>query len=180
VIHDVALGQPGDPAFAGTSYGFNGTSSVVDVGNSDYLNPGDADVHIAFSLNTTSVPPQPPPGVDDDYDLIRKGNFPGTEFKLELQYTGEFSCEFRTLQADGSTVKGYVIQPPIDLHDGNWHRITCSKVGGTMTVTVDGVAYTKSITGSISNGYHMVIGAHSPTGGEYYQGLLDEVSFHIG
>ena len=180
VIHDVALGQPGDPAFAGTSYGFNGTSSVVDVGNSDYLNPGDADVHIAFSLNTTSVPPQPPPGVDDDYDLIRKGNFPGTEFKLELQYTGEFSCEFRTLQADGSTVKGYVIQPPIDLHDGNWHRITCSKVGGTMTVTVDGVAYTKSITGSISNGYHMVIGAHAPTGGEYYQGLLDEVSFHIG
>jgi hypothetical protein len=178
-IRDAALGQPGDPAFPGTSYGFSGSSSFVDVGNSDYLNPGDRDVHIAFSLNTTSVPPQPPPGVDDDYDLFRKGQFPGTESKLELQYTGEFSCEFRTLQADG-TIKGYVIQPPIDLHDGKWHRITCSKAGGKMTVTIDGAAFTKSITGSIANSYNLVIGAHSPAGGEYYKGFLDEISYHIG
>ena len=178
-IQAMALGQPGDPTFPGTAYGFSGTSSLIDVGNSDYLNPGDRDVHIAFSLNTTTVPPQPPPGVDDDYDLIRKGQFPGTEFKLELQYTGEFSCEFRTLQADG-TIKGYVIQPPIDLHDGTWHRISCSKAGGTMTVTIDGAAFTKSITGSIANSYNLVIGAHSPAGGEFYQGLLDEVSYHIG
>jgi hypothetical protein len=174
-IHNIAFGQPGDPAFPGTSYGFNGTSSYIDVGNSDDLNAGSKDVHIALSLNTTTVPPIP------DYDLFRKGEYPGTEYKLELQPNGQFSCEFRTLQADGSTVKGYTIQPAIDLHDGNWHRLTCSKVGGTMTVTVDGVAYTKSISGSISNNYHMIIGAYSPTGGgDYYQGRLDEISFHIG
>jgi hypothetical protein len=175
VTHNIAFGQPGDPAFPGTSYGFNGTSSYVDVGNSDDLNAGGKDVHIALSLNTTTVPPTP------DYDLFRKGEYPSTEYKLELQPNGQFSCEFRTLQADGSTVKGYTIQPAIDLHDGNWHRLTCSKVGGTMTVTIDGVAFTKSITGSISNNYHVIIGAYSPTGGgDYYQGRLDEISFHIG
>jgi chitodextrinase len=174
VIHTVVLGQPGDPAFTGTSYGFNGTSSYVDVGNSADLDAGDKDVHIALSLNTTTVPANP------DYDLFRKGQYPGTEYKLELQTNGQFSCEFRTLQTDG-TVKGYTIQPAIDLHDGKWHRLTCSKVGGTMTVTVDGAAFTKSITGSMSNTYHMIIGAYSASGGgDYYQGRIDEVSFRIG
>ena len=81
-----------------------------------------------MTVKTTTVPPQP------DYDLFRKGEYPGTEYKLELQPNGQFSCEFRTLQADG-TIQGYTIQPALDLHDGNWHRLTCSKVGGTMTVT---------------------------------------------
>ncbi|MDP9183705.1 MAG: hypothetical protein M3P04_13130 [Actinomycetota bacterium] len=174
VLHNVALGQAGDPAFSGTSYGFNGTSSGIDVGNSADLNAGSKDVRIALSLYTTTVPPSP------DYDLFRKGVYPETEYKLELQPNGQFSCEFRTLQADG-TVKGYTIQPAIDLHDGRWHRLTCNKVGGTMTVTVDGVAFTKSITGSISNASHVVIGSYNPSGsGDNYQGRLDEVSFHIG
>ena len=32
LLHNIGLGVPGDPAFPGTSYGFNGTSSFVDVG----------------------------------------------------------------------------------------------------------------------------------------------------
>jgi hypothetical protein len=175
VLHNILLGQGGDPTFPGSSYAFNGTSSFIDVGNASDLNAGSRDVRIGLSLNTTTVPPTP------DYDLFRKGEYPGTEYKLELQPNGQFSCEFRTLQADGSTVKGYTIQPAIDLHDGKWHRLTCSKVGGTMTVTVDGVAFTKSITGSISNNQHVIIGAYSPTGGgDFYQGRLDEISFRIG
>ena len=50
-----------------------------------------------------------------------------------------------------------------------------------MTVTIDGTAFTKNITGSISNGYAMIIGAYSAKGGgDYFQGLLDEVSFRTG
>jgi hypothetical protein len=175
LLHNIGLGVPGDPAFSGTSYGFNGTSSFVSIPNSADLNAGSKDVRIALSLNTTTVPAQP------DYDLFRMGEYPGTEYKLELQPNGEFSCEFRTLQADGTTVKGYTIQPAVDLHDGKWHRLTCTKIGGTMTVTIDGTAYTKSITGSISNSYDMIIGAYSNKGGgDFYQGRLDEISFHIG
>ena len=174
VLHNIALAQPGDPSFPGTSYGFNGTSSFVSIPDAPDLNAGGKDIRIGLSLKTTTVPPQP------DYDLFRKGEYPGTEYKLELQPNGQFSCEFRTLQADG-TVKGYTIQPALDLHDGNWHRLTCSKVGGTMTVTVDGAAFTKSITGTISNPQAMIIGAYSATGGgDFYQGLLDEITFRTG
>jgi hypothetical protein len=175
VLHNISLAQPGDPAFPGTSYGFNGTSSFVSIPDAADLNAGNKDIHIALSLKTTTVPPQP------DYDLFRKGQYPGTEYKLELQPNGQFSCEFRTLQADGTTIKGYTIQPAVDLHDGHWHRLTCSKVGGTMTVTVDGTPFTKSITGTISNSYNMIVGAYSSSGGsDYYQGLLDEISFRTG
>jgi hypothetical protein len=167
VLHSVALGQPGDPLFVGTSYGFNGTSSYVSIPNSDDLNAYDADVRIALSLNTTTVPPQP------DYDLFRKGVYPGNEYKLELQPNGQFSCEFRGSQAN------VTIQAGPDLHDGQWHRITCSKNATSMTVTIDGSTYTKTATiGSISNTYDMIIGAYP--GSDYYQGRLDEVSFHIG
>jgi hypothetical protein len=67
-LHNVALGRPGDPAFPGTAYGFNGTSSYVVVPNADDLNAYDADVHIALSLKTSTVPAVP------DYDLFRKAN----------------------------------------------------------------------------------------------------------
>ena len=132
-------------------------------------------MRIALSLLTTTVPAQP------YYDLFRKGEYPGTEYKLELQPNGQFSCEFRTLQADG-TVKGFTIQPAIDMHDGRWHRLTRSKVGDTMTVTVDGAAFTKTISGSISNTSHVIIGgAYPPTGrGDNYQSRLDEIRFRIG
>jgi Concanavalin A-like lectin/glucanases superfamily/Fibronectin type III domain len=173
-LHDVTLGQEGDPSFPGTSYGFNGGSSFVSIPDAPDLNADNKDVRIALSLRTTTVPAQP------DYDLFRKGQAPGTEYKLELMPAGEFRCEFRTLQADGS-IRSYVIQPAIDLHDGHWHRLTCDKVGGKMTATIDGTAFTKNITGSISNNYDMMIGAYSPKGGgDYYEGLLDEISFRTG
>ena len=173
-VHNVALGQAGDPGFPGTSYGFDGASSFVSIPDAPDLNAVARDVHIAFSLKTSTVPAQP------DYDLFRKGQYPGTEYKLELQPNGQLSCEFRTLQADG-TIRGYTIQPAVALHDGRWHRLTCAKVGGKMTVTIDGTAFTKNITGSISNGYAMIIGAYSAKGGgDYFQGLLDEVSFRTG
>ena len=166
-LHNVALGQPGDPAFPGTAYGFNGTSSYVSILNSDDLNAYDADVHIELSLNTTTVPAQP------DYDLFRKGEYPGNEYKLELQPNGQFSCEFR------GSLANVTIQAGPDLHDGKWHRLTCSKNATTMTVTIDGVAYAKTATiGSISNTYDMIIGAYP--GSDFYQGRIDEVSFSIG
>lgn len=166
-LHNIALGQPGDPAFPGTAYGFNGTSSYVSIPNSDDLNAYDKDVHIALSLNTTTVPPQP------DYDLFRKGQYPGNEYKLELQPNGQFSCEFR------GSLANITIQAGPDLHDGLWHRITCSKNATTMTVTIDGAVFTKTATiGSISNTYDMIIGAYPSS--DFYQGRLDEVSFQIG
>jgi hypothetical protein len=166
-LHDVALGRPGDPAFPGTAYGFNGTSSYVVVPHADDLNAYNAEVHIALSLKTSTVPAVP------DYDLFRKGEYPGQEYKIELQPNGQISCTFRGSAAN------YTIQAGPDVHDGVWHRIACVKLASSTSLTIDGVTWTKNVTiGSISNTYDMVIGAYP--GGDWYEGALDEVSFRIG
>lgn len=166
-LHNVATGQGGDPNFPGTAYGFDGTSSYVSIPTQDDLNAYNADVRIAFSLKTSTVPPTP------DYDLFRKGQYPGQEYKVELQPNGQVSCEFRGSLANN------VVQAGPDLHDGVWHRISCVKQATSITLTIDGTAYTKSVSiGSIANTYDMIIGAYP--NGDYYRGLLDEVSFKIG
>ena len=64
------------------------------------------------------------------------------------------------------------------LQDGQWHDIRCEKTASSVVLTVDGVKTTKPKTiGSIYNGLDMIIGAY-PTG-DYYEGLMDEVSFTI-
>lgn len=166
-LHAIALGQPGDPAFPGTAYGFDGVSSYVSIPTADDLNAYTADVHIAFSLKTSTVPPTP------DYDLFRKGEYPGQEYKVELQPNGQVSCEFR------GSLKNSVIQAGPDLHDGVWHRIQCIKQATSITLTIDGMVWTKAVSvGSIASNYDMIIGAYPF--GDQYQGLLDEVSFRTG
>jgi hypothetical protein len=75
-LKNIKLGVPG---YAGTGYGFNGTSSRVIVKNSASLNPGSADITITVHVATTTLPA-------DDYDLIRKGfqSTSGGDFKIEI------------------------------------------------------------------------------------------------
>ena len=70
-LHTVELAQIG---VASTGYRVNGTSSYVRIPNTPDLNAGPRDVHIAFSMNTTTVPAVP------DYDLFRKGEAPSQEY----------------------------------------------------------------------------------------------------
>ncbi|HET8602325.1 MAG TPA: laminin G domain-containing protein, partial [Marmoricola sp.] len=135
ILHNVLLGHPGDPAYPGTSYGFNGSGSYVTVPTADDLNdPQGADVHISFSLRTTTVPAKP------DYDLFRKGQYPGQEYKIEMQPNGQVSCTFR------GSVANYSLQAGPDLHDGAWHHIVCEKLATSVRLTIDGVVYTKAKT----------------------------------
>ena len=103
----VGLGVAGDPAYPGTAYHFNGSTAKVTVPNASSLNPQGSDLHIALSMRTTSVPASP------DFDLVRKGAFPQQEFKVELQPSGQVSCEM--VGSSGGTV---VLGKP-DVHDGS-------------------------------------------------------------
>ena len=163
-LHDVALHHDG---FTGAAYGFNGRSSYVSVPTSADLNAGDRDVHVTFSLKTASVPDEP------DYDLFRKGEAPGPEYKVEMQPNGQVSCHFT-----GSRGAAAVQDGP-DLHDGQWHTVSCDKLSDRVVLTVDGTTYSKSkAVGSISNGYDVIIGAYPR--GDFYEGVLDEISFSTG
>jgi PKD repeat protein len=163
-LHDVARHRDG---FTGAGFGFNGRSSYVTVPTSAELNAGNRDVHVTFSMKTASVPDEP------DYDLFRKGEAPGPEYKVEMQPNGQISCHFT-----GS--RGAVtVQDGPDLHDGKWHTVSCDKLSDRVVLTVDGTTYSKSKTvGSISNGYDVIIGAYPR--GDFYEGVLDEISFSTG
>ena len=129
-LTNVDLGGAGDPAFPGTGYHFNGKSSKVTIPNAADLNPGTNEVHIAFSMRTTSVPKTL------DFDLFRKGVAGQQQFKVELQPNGQVSCSFT---GSSGTI---LIQKGPDVHDGAWHSVRCEKFSSSVKLTVDGTSFT--------------------------------------
>jgi hypothetical protein len=164
-LFSVQLGVPG---FAGTAFGFTG-SSYASVPSASDLNPGSATVTITIHLKTTSVPATP------DWDLIRKGLYTsaGGEFKMEYQPTGQASCGFK-----GSSNYGELITGPA-LNDGQWHTVQCVKTSSDIKLIVDGQSFSKAFNiGSIANSDAVPIGARP--GSEYFKGSLDEAGIQVG
>ena len=162
-VHGVTLGQAG---IASAAYAFNGRSSFVTIPNAKDLNAYNRDVHISFSMRTSTVPAVP------DYDLFRKGQAPSQEYKVELQRDGQLTCYFM------GTLGSVEVSSPPGLQDGAWHDIRCEKFSGSVVLTVDGTKFTRTRTlGSISNDFDMIVGAY-PTG-DFYEGLMDELEFSI-
>jgi hypothetical protein len=164
----VAVGQPGA---IGTAFAFNGSSSVVQVPSADDLNPGTANITITIRLNTTGVPGIGPA----DWDVIRKGDYApaGSEYKFELQHSGQGSCGFEGTAGYGEVIAG----PPIN--DGQWHTVACVKTPTTIKLIVDGKSYVQAANvGSITNTAPVVLG--SRPGADWYAGSLDEASIEIG
>ena len=163
----VGLGGAGDPAFPGTGYHFNGNSSKVTIPNAADLNPGTSEVHIAFSMRTTSVPKTL------DFDLVRKGVAGQQQFKVELQPNGQVSCSFT---GSSGTI---LVQKGPDVHDGAWHSVRCEKFSSSVKLTVDGASFTgKKSVGSISNPADMIVASHGA--GEFFPGDLDELTYVVG
>ncbi len=160
-LQNVRVGVPG---WSNTAYRFDGTSSQVIVANDSPLNPGAHRMKMGMRVKTTTVPATP------DYDLFRKGQAPGQEYKMEIQPNGQLSCTF-----DGS-VGHATIQNGPRLDDGVWHTVECTKEDTTVTLTIDGISWTKTVTiGSISNSNDLVIGAYPAY--DFYKGDMDNAYF---
>jgi hypothetical protein len=82
----VQVGVPG-PAGHGTAYSFSGKSDV-DVPYSPTLVAGSANIDISFWLSTTNLP------VTGDYDLVRMGDYPAQEYKVELLKSNQIECTY--------------------------------------------------------------------------------------
>ena len=164
-LHSVTLGASG---FSGKAYTFNGKSSYVSVPNSSGLNPGSANITISLYLNTTHLPKS------GDYDLVRKGDYPAQDYKVELMPSGGIACTFQGSSSRHNATGGS------GLNNGAWHHVQCIKTGSQIKTVVDGktVATTNATVGSISNTSAVDIGAHP--GSDWYNGELDEVSITIG
>jgi hypothetical protein len=167
-LHSTQVGLPG---FTGTAYGFDGSSSYVDVPSTDDLNPGSANITFTIHFKSAGTPPPPPA----DWDLFRKGLYTAAsgEWKMEFQQTGQASCGFKGTSGYAELVAGPAI------NDGQWHTISCVKTSTAIQVVVDGQAFSKAATvGSITNTTDVAIGARP--GSDWYQGQLDEASIQIG
>jgi Concanavalin A-like lectin/glucanases superfamily len=164
-LHNVTLGVPGHLK---TAYGFNGKTSYVSVANSPTLNPGSSNITISFWLNTVNLPKS------GDYDLVRKGDFPAQEYKVELEPSGAIACTFHGSSSSHNATGGS------GLNNGAWHFVQCIKTATQIQTWVDGteVASTTATIGSITNTSGVDLGAHP--GSDWYNGSLDEVSISIG
>jgi hypothetical protein len=166
-LHNVTAGVPGK---TGTAYSFGGSAvkSYVEVPDSASLNPGTAKINISVWFNTKSLP------TSGDYDLVRKGDFPGQEYKVELLQGGIINCEF--LGASGHVV----LNGGSGLANGAWHHINCiaGPTGVKLQIGGKAVASSATVVGSISNTTPVEIGAHP--GSDWYKGKLDEVQITVG
>ncbi|MEX1264239.1 MAG: LamG-like jellyroll fold domain-containing protein [Actinomycetota bacterium] len=154
----------------GRAYSFNGSNSKVTVPNDSSLNPGSQTVtlkaHVKFSSRPSSTV--------GDYDLVRKQSNTAGTYKMEILITGKAFCRF------SGTGGGISITAGPDLSDNRWHTIVCRKTSSSVRLTVDGASFSKNgNVGSISSSIVLVLGA-KPTGGDWYKGLMDEVTIAFG
>jgi hypothetical protein len=166
-LHNVTAGVPGK---VNTAYSFGGSAvkSYVEVPDSPSLNPTSGKINISVWFNTKSLP------TSGDYDLVRKGDYPGQEYKVELLQGGIINCEF--LGVGGHVV----LHGGSGLANGAWHHINCiaTSTGAKLELGGKVVASSATVVGSISNTVPVEIGAHP--GSDWYKGKLDEVTITIG
>ena len=165
----VTLGVPGE---LNTAYSFVPKSTVI-VPDAPDLQPGTADVTISYWLNATTLPPCCN-GVD--YDMFTKGDHSsrGGQIKIEVQENGQASCMFRGASGGKQLTAGP------NVVDGHWHQVICQRIGTQIIETVDGSSFsTTTTTGAITVTDPIRLGSHK-NGGDWYKGVLDEVTYSIG
>ena len=163
---------PGVPGELNTAYSFVPKSTVI-VPDAPDLEPGTADVTVSYWLNSTTLPPCCN-GVD--YDMFTKGDHSskGGQIKIEVQENGQASCMFR------GALGGKQLQAGPNVIDGHWHQVICQRIGTQIIETVDGSSFsTTKATGAITVTDPIRLGSHK-NGGDWYNGVLDEVSYSIG
>jgi hypothetical protein len=172
-LQNVETGVAGSPG-GGSGYRFNGSSSVAVVPASSAFNPGNADFSFTVHVNFTTVPS----ASVVDYDLLR-GPTQGA-YKMEIVARNNRTKAKALCFFQGTGGKATLVAGP-HLADGAWHTIECRKTSTAIQLVVDGAVFTKAASvGSLSNTGPVSLGAKSYRGGgDWYQGLMDEVSVSV-
>ena len=159
---NISFAEPG-------AYTFNGTSSKITVPSSTSLNAGMSNVTLSLRFKSTFTAGKG----SFDWDMIKRGGY-----KIEIyrkQQGDQARCAFT--DTNGRKI---AFQDGPSLTDGNWHTVSCTRVGGTVTLSVDGVNYSRTGTlGSLKAGNKLWIG----WGGDntdFFHGALDYVTVNIG
>jgi len=158
----------------GQAYTFNGTDSRVIVPHSNTLDPSTANFSFGVTLKMSQ-----PPAIGETSDVLRKGvtTATGGNYKVEVKNANGKALA-RCVVKDAQKVAAIIAGGP-NLADNVQHDVTCSRLGNSVSLIVDGTTRaTKTVTalGSISNAADVAIGAKAegtaPTGFDWYLGKI--------
>jgi hypothetical protein len=166
---------PGPPGLT-SAYSFPGSAakSTVDVPFNSALVAGSQNIDISFWLSTTHLPSS------GDFDLVRMGDYPYPEYKVELVNANQIECTFHHASTGGFAQGGS------NLANGGWHFVQCVKTATQVQVWIDNaeVASTNVAIGTVSPTQDAFIGAHglpgTSSGYDWYNGALADVEFSFG
>jgi concanavalin A-like lectin/glucanase superfamily protein len=141
----------------------------------DALNPGTRPLEYGASVLMTHA------DLADGANVVQKGYSVGgvSQFKLQVDHKqGHPSCVI------ASRARIYRAEPPLDVADGAWHQLTCSRTHDRLTLTVDGTeraAVPVPANLSIANAEPLRIGGKGANqGNDQFAGRIDNVFLTIG
>ena len=165
---------------SGAGYVFNGTSSKVVVKNSASLTPGPRDFWYSAQFQTDRMP-----GVDEDYDIIRKGaaSTEGGGFRLEIEYSKGMGVGYCSISDSAGVTLS--VRGKKNLADGLFHTATCYKTATGISLVVDNQApiVKEGALGSIVDIKDLALGCKQSTckkeDSDWYYGTLRSVTISI-
>jgi hypothetical protein len=148
--------------------------AILEGERDDALNPGTRPVQYGASLLMTDA------DLADGANVLQKGYSVGgvSQFKLQVDHRqGHPSCVI------ASRARIYRAQPKLNIADGTWHDVACSRSASRLSIIVDGterasVAVPASL--SIANAEPLRVGGKGANkGNDQYAGQIDNVFLTI-
>jgi hypothetical protein len=141
----------------------------------DSLNPGTRPLQYGASVLMTHA------DLADGANVMQKGYSVGgvSQFKLQVDHRqGHPSCVVA-----GNHARIYRAEPGLDVADGLWHDLTCTRTADRLTLTVDGVDRASVAVPpglSIANAEPLRVGGKGPNkGNDQFAGEIDNVFVRI-
>jgi len=148
--------------------------AILEGTRDDALNPGTRPMQYGASILMTAA------DLADGANVFQKGYSVGgvTQFKLQVDHDkGHPSCVI------AGPAEIYKAEPEMNVADGTWHNLTCSREGNQLTLTVDdkqSASVTVPPTLSIANAEPLRVGGKGATSGnDQYAGQIDNVFLTI-
>ena len=150
--------------------------AILEGRRDDALNPGTRRLAYGASVRMSHG------DLADGSNVVQKGYSMGgvSQFKLQVDHLGGHpSCV-----VVGRHAKIYRAEAALDVADGRWHNLTCTRTRKRLNVTVDGrerAAVALPPTLSIANAEPLRVGGKGPSqGNDQYAGQIDNVFVVIG
>jgi hypothetical protein len=165
---------PSTPTGPAVPFGGGCPRAILESDRRPELNPGARTVTFGAALLMSPVDTAP------GANVVQKGFSTGatTQYKLQVDgAAGQPSCVV------ASATHIYRVTAPVGVADGRWHAVECRRVGGELSITVDGQSLGKVAVPpdlSIVNGEPIRIGGKGVgADNDQFAGLIDDVYVSI-